>query len=120
MPARNAYVVFLTEHFAPLGAITARPMFGGHCLYCDGYVFAIVARNALFLKTDDANRSRFVERKLEPFRPFEDKAEVMSYYQAPAEIFEDDEAMREWVTPSIEASKRSRSPRPRARARKAR
>jgi DNA transformation protein len=119
MAPRNAYVEFLTEHFAPLGAITSRAMFGGHCLYCDGYVFAIVARNALFLKTDDTNRSRFVEHGLAPFRPFEDKDEVMSYHQAPPEIFEDDEAMREWVTLSVEASKRSRLRRPRARGRKA-
>ena len=120
MAARNAYVDFLTEHFAPLGTITARPLFGGHCLYCDGYVFAIVARNALFLKADDANRTRFVERGLAPFRPFENKDESMSYYQAPPEIFEDDDAMREWATLSVEASKRSRLQPPRARARKAR
>ena len=120
MAARNAYVEFLTEHFSPLGAITARSMFGVHCLYCDGYVFGVVARNALYLKTDDANRARFQDRGLAAFRPFEGKDEAMSYHQAPPEIFEDDDAMRDWVTAAVEASKRSRLPRPGARARKAR
>ena len=43
MPATPAYLDFLLEHLAPLGTITQRRMFGGHCLYCNGTVFALVA-----------------------------------------------------------------------------
>jgi DNA transformation protein and related proteins len=116
MPARNAYVEFLIEQFEPLGGITSRPMFGGYCLYCDGTVFALVANNALYLKADDENRDRFLARGMKAFKPFEDRDEVMSYYEAPAEIFENPDAMKEWVGGSISAGQRaSRSRRPRAR-----
>lgn len=115
--ARNAYIEFLLEQLAPLGEITARAMFGGHTLYCNGTVFALVAANVLYLKADDENRSRFDARKLRAFKPFPDRDEVMSYFEAPPEIFEDPEAMHDWVGGSIEAGvraarkKKSRKPR---------
>src|SRR4051794_36662875 len=97
MAAPNPYVEFLVDQFAPLGEIPSRAMFGGYTLYCDGTVFALVAGNVLYLKADDENRSPFTARGLRAFKPFDDRDEVMSYYQAPPEIFEDQEAMREWV-----------------------
>ena len=107
MSARNAYVEFLLEQFEALGAISSRSMFGGHCLYCDGVPFGLVANNALFLKADDVNRPAFESRSLKAFRPFEDQPGTMSYYEAPPEIFENPEAMREWCGGSVEAGKRA-------------
>lgn len=119
MRARNAYLEFLLEQFSPLGEITSKSMFGGYCLYCEGTVFALLADNALFLKADDENRQRFVDRGLKAFRPFPDKDVSMSYFEAPPEIFEDSDAMRDWVGESVAAGKRSAKPRrtrsPRAR-----
>lgn len=119
MPARNPYVDFLVGHFAPLGVIVSRAMFGGHCLYCDGTVFAIVANNTLYLKANEESRHRFLARGLQPFKPFENRDGVMSYYAAPPEIFEDEDAMKQWVGGSIEAASRSSRDRP-ARKRKSR
>ena len=119
MRARNPYVEFLIEQFEPLGDITARAMFGGHCLYCDGAVFAIVAGNAVYLKADDANRDKFIARGLLPFKPFEDREGTMSYFQAPPEVFEDTDAMKEWVGGSVSAGRRASQSRP-PRARKRR
>ena len=116
MPSKSPYVEFLVEQFSPLGEITSRAMFGGHCLYCDGVVFGLVANNALYLKADDANRPDYEVRGSKPFRPFEDRDEVMSYYEAPPEIFEDEEALRRWVGGSVEAGRRSKSKKPRARS----
>ena len=109
MPARNSYVEFLLEQLAPLGEISSRAMFGGHCLYCDGVVFALVADNAMFLKTDDVNRAAFEERGLKAFRPFKDKESEMAYYEAPPEIFEDSDAMRQWCGGSVEAGQRAQA-----------
>jgi DNA transformation protein len=106
MPARNAYVAFLQEQFAALGDVTARAMFGGYCLYCDGTVFALVADGALYLKADNVNREDFTGRGLKPFKPFPDRDEVMSYYEAPPEIFEDADAMRVWVGGGVQAGLR--------------
>jgi DNA transformation protein and related proteins len=107
MPARNAYLGFLLEQMAPLGDISSRAMMGGYCLYCDGIVFALVARGALFLKADDVNRGAFTARGLKAFRPFEDQNASMSYYEAPPEIFEDPDAMREWCGGAVQAGRRA-------------
>jgi len=103
----NAYLEFVQERFSTFGEIHSRYLFGGYCLYCDGVVFALVADSALFLKADEENRSLFETQGLAAFRPFEDQTMVMKYYQAPPEIFEDDEAMRHWVGGAIEAGRRA-------------
>jgi DNA transformation protein len=107
MPARNPYLEFLYEQMAPLGDISSRAMFGGHCLYCDGIVFALVGGGALFLKVDDVNRPEFEARGLMAFKPFDDQDVTMSYYEAPPEIFEDPDAMKNWCGGAVEAGRRA-------------
>jgi DNA transformation protein len=104
VPAKNAYLDFVTEQLSVLGSVSSRPMMGGYCLYCDGFVFALLAGNALYLKADDRNRAQFENRGLKPFRPF-DGPGTMSYYEAPPEIFEDPDAMRSWCAGSIDAGR---------------
>jgi DNA transformation protein len=94
---------------SPLGDISSRAMFGGYCLYCNGVVFALLANNSLYLKADEGNRDGFEKRGLKPFKPFEDRDEVMSYYEAPPEIFEDPEQMRIWCGGAVEAGRRAQA-----------
>ena len=54
-----------------------------------------MASGAVFLKADDVNRPDFETQGLKPFRPFEAKPDVMQYYEAPAEMFEDGEGASE-------------------------
>ena len=99
---KNQYLDFLLEWLSPLGEITSRAMFGGHCLYCDGVVFALVARETLYLKVNDATRPRFESLGLQPFSPYEDRSEVMQYYPPPAEFFEDADIMQDWGRVAVE------------------
>jgi DNA transformation protein len=115
MAKTNLYLEFVLEWLAPLGAITARSMFGGHCLYCDGTVFALVASHTLYLKVDGETRPAFERLGRRPFRPFEEKmvaqgrpdAAVMQFYPPPAEFFEDRDVMREWGRKAVEAGRRA-------------
>jgi len=117
MPKKNEYLEFLLEWLSPLGMISARAMFGGHCLYCDGVVFALVVKNTLYLKVDDMTRPRFERLGFKPFRPFEDKIEalgrkypeVMQYYPPPAEFFEDSDVMKDWGQAAVEVGRRART-----------
>jgi len=108
MPAKDSFVKFCIEQFSLLGRIDAKYMFGGWCLYCDGAVFALVADGAVYLKGDAVNIPAFEARGCPAFRPFPDKPETMKYFQAPAEIFEDDDALRHWCGGAIAASLRSK------------
>lgn len=107
MPVKDSFVEFCIEQFAPLGRIDSRYMFGGWCLYCDGVVFALIADGALFLKADSQNMPEFEAQGLTAFRPFPNKPDTMKYFQAPPEIFEDDDKLRHWVGGAVAAGRRS-------------
>jgi DNA transformation protein len=104
---RPKYLEFLREQLAPLGELTARAMFGGHILYCDGIVFALVDNDELYLKADNLNRGEFQARGLHGFRPYPDKPEGMNYYQAPPELFEDRDALIQWGRAAVAAGRRA-------------
>ena len=110
MAATLAYLEFLLEHLAPLGTITQRRMFGGHCLYCNGTVFALAAGNDLYLKADAESRDAFVARGLKQFNPFGDPEMIMNYFQPPPEFFEDADALKQWGKMAVEAGKRGAKP----------
>jgi DNA transformation protein len=103
----NPYLDYLLEELEPLGEIRAKAMFGGHGLYCDEVFFALVANGALFLKADDENRPHFEAQGLKAFRPFQDKPDVMQYYEAPAEMFEDKEVLKQWAGGAVAAGVRA-------------
>ena len=55
----SALVEHCLELLAPLGAVRARRMFGGHGLYCDDLFFALIASDRLFLKADAVTEPAF-------------------------------------------------------------
>jgi DNA transformation protein len=114
MPKPNPYLDFLSEQLELLGDINIRPMFGGYGIYCNGLFFALVGHNALYLKADDVNRPEFAARGLQAFRPRPDRDDSMSYYEAPAEMFEDPDALKHWCGGAIEAAHRAKQ-KPRAK-----
>lgn len=112
----SQYIEFLQEWLSPLGEISARAMFGGHCLYCDGVVFALVASQELFLKVDAVTKPAFEAIGSEPFRPFPDKPEVMQYYPPPPEFFDNSDVMLEWGRAAVAAGRRAKAKRPASRS----
>jgi len=107
MPNQSEYLEYILEVLEPLGEITARSMMGGHVLYCNGVVFALLASNTLYLKADDITRPNFEKIRSKPFQPFPDQPGTMQYYPPPPEFFEDPDVMREWGSAAVEAGGRS-------------
>ena len=107
MATVSELVRFLCESLTPLGAITARRMFGGYAVYCDGVVFALVAHNVLYFKTDDGNRSDYEALGLPPFKPFDDKPTVMPYFPPPESALDDPEELMLWARPALAAAIRT-------------
>ena len=108
MPAKSEFVEYLTEQLQPLGAVTARAMFGGWGFYLDGRVFAIVADETFFIKVDDGNRAEFEARGLQPFRyDMKGKLMTMAYFQPPGETMDDGEILCVWARKGVEAAGRA-------------
>ena len=61
-----ALVDHCLELLAPLGAVRARRMFGGHGIYIDDLFVAVIGFERLYLKTDAASRENFQAAGSEP------------------------------------------------------
>jgi DNA transformation protein len=81
------FVQELLEDWAP---VSARRMFGGHGLYHEGLMFAIVMEQRLYLKADEVNRPEFEALGLAPFTyAMKGRDVALSYWAAPDTIFDD-------------------------------
>ncbi|HNR76454.1 MAG TPA: TfoX/Sxy family protein [Parvularculaceae bacterium] len=97
------------ELFAPFGDIRVKKMFGGAGVYCDDLFFAIMDGEAIYLKVDDETRAAFEAQGLEPF-VFEMKdgsSGVMNYYNAPEDIYDDEDELKRWTTLALDAAARA-------------
>jgi DNA transformation protein len=84
-------------------------MFGGVGIYAGDLFFALIDEDTLYFKVDDSNRSAFEERGLGPFMPYGPSGEVMQYYEVPADLLEDPEALSSWAEQAIEVARNKRT-----------
>jgi DNA transformation protein len=106
----ESFRAFVVEQLArTTHALRARSMFGGVGLYSGDLFFALMDDDVLYFKVDDTTRARFEERGMGPFRPGGEGGEVMQYYEVPAEVMEDAEALAPWAAEAVEVARRARS-----------
>jgi len=72
-----------------LGNVNSRAMFGGYGIFHEGLMFALIADDTLYFKVDQSNRSMYQEAGSRPF------PHGISYWEAPAELLEDDDKLHE-------------------------
>ena len=109
MAVSEGYREFVLEQIGRVVPVTSRRMFGGVGLYAAGLFFGLIDDDVLYFKTDEITRGDFIAAGMEPFRPFEDPAYVMSYYQVPEEALEETEALRAWLERALAAARRARA-----------
>lgn len=105
------FLAYVLEQLESIGGVTHRRMFGGVGLSRHGLFFALIAEDALYLKTDDASRADFEAAGSEPFRPFGDDR-PMSYWLAPLDALEDPELLAQWVQKALSAAARAKAAKP--------
>ena len=106
----HALVDHCLELLAPLGAVRAKRMFGGHGLYCDELFFALIAADRLYLKVDAETRAAFEAAGCEPFvYSAKTGATAMSYWSVPAEAMESAALMQPWARQALAAALRARA-----------
>lgn len=109
MAVSATFIEQARDLFRPFGDIRIKKMFGGAGVYCDDLFFAIMDDGAVYFKVDDETRKVFEGRGLSQFT-FEMKdgaSATMSYYNAPEEIFDDEDELRHWTTLALDAARRS-------------
>jgi DNA transformation protein len=102
------FVSYVVDMLQTIGPVYAKKMFGGHGIFLEGLMFALIADNELFLKADTESEDEFRERGLQPFT-YNKKGKLIkvSYYQAPEEAMEDSDMMNEWGNKGYSAAVRA-------------
>jgi DNA transformation protein len=109
------FVQELLEDWAP---VSARRMFGGHGLYHEGLMFAIVMDQRLYLKADEVNRPEFEALGLAPFTyAMKGKDVALSYWTAPDAIFDEPSEAVRWARSAWDAALRGHLTKAQARSR---
>jgi DNA transformation protein len=101
----SSYVVDMLQ---TIGPVYSKRMFGGHGIFLEGLMFALIADSELYLKADNESEGDFIDRGLAPFT-YNKKGKLMkmSYFQAPEEALEDIELMKEWGNRGYSAALRA-------------
>ncbi|MCM2334899.1 MAG: TfoX/Sxy family protein [Anaeromyxobacteraceae bacterium] len=101
------FVAHALDLLAPLGAVSARPMFGGHGLYARGVMFGLLDDEELFLRADDEARPAFVAAGCRQWSyPTKGRRQPGDYWRPPDEAHEDPEAMQPWAELGLAAALR--------------
>jgi DNA transformation protein len=94
-------------------------MFGGLGVYAEGLFFAIVDDDVLYFKVDDGNRPAFERHGMKAFQPFPDRPATMQYYEVPAAVLENREALHGWARAALGVARAAQAKRQRATTRRA-
>ncbi|HEV2083259.1 MAG TPA: TfoX/Sxy family protein [Brevundimonas sp.] len=106
-----AFGEWVQEHFAELGPLTIKRMFGGASIYWDGRIFALLDDGVVWLKADEQNEPALRDAGSRQFSfPTKDgQVMTMAYWSLPESAVDDpDEAVR-WARASIDAALRKAS-----------
>ncbi len=108
MAVDPSFCHFVEDQLGRIAPVRTRAMFGGVGIYTGSLFFALIADDILYFKVDETNRPDFERAGMGPFRPFGDKR-PMQYYEVPADLLEDSDALEPWVRKAIGVAERARS-----------
>ncbi|MHC4556168.1 MAG: TfoX/Sxy family protein [Planctomycetota bacterium] len=110
MAVSDEFVDYVIDQLSGWGGVSARKMFGGAGLYCEGAMFGLIADDVAYLKVDDSNREDFVKADSSPFNPYPEKTKtyVMSYYEIPADVLENPARFAEWAERSLTIARKKK------------
>ena len=112
MAVSSAFRTFVLDQLEQAARdIRAQAMFGGVGIYAGEYFFAFIADDTLYFKVDDQTRRAYTAARMGPFRPYGEAGDAMQYYQVPAEVIEDADALKPWVAAAIDVARRAKGKR---------
>jgi DNA transformation protein len=125
---------FLSDQLRVWAPVTARRLFSGWGVYRGPTIFALILRDTIYFRVDETNRPDYVAASMPPFvhaarhrapadavaearagtgapqfqyRTRDGKAIAMPYYEVPASILEDADALAGWAEKAHAAALRA-------------
>jgi len=109
--ADDGFLALLDDLFRPLGGISRRRMFGGHGIFRDGVMVALVASDTLYFKADDETKGAFEAEGCEPFayETRDGRRTIMSYWRAPERLYDEPDAFEAFARAAVEVGRRAQA-----------
>ena len=120
MPAaRDPFFDFVEELFEPLGPVRIRKMFGGAGVFAHDAMFALLADEVVYLKTDEALRAEMEAEGCEPFvyEKSDGKLFDMGYLSLPTDAAEEPEAASKWGRKALDVALKAKAAKPKRKKR---
>ncbi|HMN73768.1 MAG TPA: TfoX/Sxy family protein [Rhodoblastus sp.] len=113
----------IEDLFAPFARVRTKRMFSGHGAYVDDACFALCVMGDIWIKTDDeAERAALKAAGSRPFAYEKSGGKVVTanaFWSLPDSALDDEDELRRWCRPALEAARRTAAQKARAKARKA-
>jgi len=99
MPVSREFLDHVADQLAGFGPLAIRRMFGGAGLFRGALMFGLVADDVLYFKVGEASRPAYLAAGAKPFtyRRRNATASLPSYYEVPAGVLDDPDALSEWA-----------------------
>lgn len=107
MPVSRDFLDHIADQLRGFGPFAFRRMFSGAGLFRDGLMFGLVTRDTLHFKVGDGNRADYLAAGAKPFTYQRQgaAATLTSYYEVPAAVFDDPDALVEWARAAYSAAR---------------
>ena len=99
---------WVREHFAALGPLEIKRMFGGAAVYANGLIFALLDDGVIWLKADEVNAPLLAEAGARQFTYLtrDGSMMAMAYWSLPESALDDAGEAADWARKSIDAALR--------------
>ena len=104
----RAFGDWVREHFAALGPLEIKPMFGAASVYANGLIWALLDDGVVWLKADDENAPALIAAGARRFTyaAKDGRTMEMAYWSLPEPAVDDAEEAVRWARSSIAAAAR--------------
>ena len=104
----RAFGEWVHEHFAAVGPIQIKPMFGAAAVYSEGLIFALLDDGGVWLKADEENEAALRAAGSSQFTYSMKDGQIMpmAYWSLPDAAIDDPDEAAHWARLSIAAAVR--------------
>ena len=105
---------FIRDLFTQFRPVTVKRMFSGAGLYCDGVIFALVARDMIYLKADETSIADFKREGSGPFTYTRGKKSgrlsehALPYWRLPDRLYDDPDELAVWAERALAIAQRQK------------
>jgi DNA transformation protein len=100
------YREFLSDLLRPLGPVGIRRMFGGAGVFYGKAMFALIARETLFMKVDERNRPDYEAEGAAQFTYESPSGKIVEfgYFELPERLLDEPDELVRWARKSVEVA----------------